>query len=51
MAADLGPARQGVQVWVHVELPADRHGRRVLTYLKPVIEQGLRRLEAEFDTP
>lgn len=51
MAAGLGPARQGVQVWVHVELPADRHGRRVLTCLKPVIEQGLRRLEAEFDTP
>lgn len=50
MAADLEPTRQGVQVWVHVELPADRHGRRALTCLRPVIEQGLRRLESEFDT-
>lgn len=50
MATGLGPARQGVQVWVHVELSADRRGHRVLADLRPAIEQGLRRLEAEFDT-
>ncbi len=50
MVPAVRPTRQGVQVWVHVELPADRHGRRALTCLRPAIEQGLRRLEAEFDT-
>jgi hypothetical protein len=49
MSTTLGPMRQGVQIWVHIELPANRCGRKALACLKPAVEQGLRRLEAEFD--
>jgi len=51
MVTALGPTGLGVQVWVHVELPASRRGRRVLTDLRPAIEHGLQRLEAKFDPP
>jgi hypothetical protein len=49
MAARQGRTGVAVQIWVHLELPADRRGRRALAALKPAIEHGLRTLEREFD--
>lgn len=43
-------ARRGVEVWVHVELPADKASRKLLATLKPAVEAGLHRLEAEFNS-
>jgi hypothetical protein len=42
---------EGVEVWVHIEFPASKRGKKLLAALKPTIEAGIQRLEAAFDAP
>lgn len=39
----------GTELWIHVELPPTRWGRRVLAALLPAVEAGLERMQAELD--
>jgi len=39
----------GLDVWVHLEVPANRDGRLALSWMRPVIEEGLVALGSSFD--
>jgi hypothetical protein len=46
--SDDGHLSVGVEVWVHLEVPASRDGRLALSTMRPVIEEGLTTLGSPF---
>lgn len=48
-AAMLPDGGVGTELWIHVELPPTRRGRRILAALLPAVEAGLARMQAELD--
>jgi hypothetical protein len=49
MVSDNGHLSVGVEVWVHLEVPANRRGHLVLSVMRPVIEEGLIVLGSPFE--
>jgi hypothetical protein len=48
VVSDNGQLSVGVEVWVHLEVPANRGGHLVLSVMRPVIEDGLIALGSPF---